>query len=141
METIRETIKKQVHHYYWDLDINCARTCLLCLSELFHIKLQEQTICAAIGLHGAGGYRAQCGLVEGALMFLAVYCSEKGKTESETAEICYTFADRFTKKYESLRCYDLRPNGFTDNDPPHACESLTVDAIAFAYEFICAIEK
>lgn len=139
MESIKESIKQYVHHYYWDLDINCARTSLLCLGKLFDVKLQEQTICAAIGLHGAGGYRAQCGLVEGALLFIGIYYFQQGKTDGEIAKICYEFAESFTKKYNSLRCYDLRPNGFTDNDPPHACESLTIDAIFFTYEFISAI--
>ena len=38
--------------------INCARTALVCLSELFEIVIEPQTIWSAVGLHGAGGYRA-----------------------------------------------------------------------------------
>ena len=69
---MKEYISKRVHELYWEKDINCARTALLCLSELFEIPLAPQTIQSAAGLHGAGGYRAQCGLVEGALMFIGI---------------------------------------------------------------------
>lgn len=129
-------IRDGVHQLYWDIDLNCARATLTCLSELFHIEIGEQTLNAAIGLHGAGGYRAQCGLVEGSLMFIGILYSGKGKNDMEIAEMCFQFAEEFTKQFKSLRCYDLRPNGFTENDPPHACEELTGDAIIFAYRFI-----
>lgn len=125
-----------VHNYYWDMDINCARTMLLSLSKLTNVTLNSQTIDAAIGLHGAGGYRAQCGLVEGALMFLGIYASQKGYFDSEIAYLCYQYADEFTKHFSSIRCYDLRPSGFSENDAPHACEDLTVRAILFTYDFI-----
>ena len=130
------TINERVHELYWKYDINCARTALTCLCELFHVSLEEQTLNAAIGLHGAGGYRAQCGLVEGALMFIGIYFSQKGKSDSEIAGICYQFAEEFTQRYHSLKCFDLRPNGFSENDPPHACEKLTAETIEFSNEFI-----
>lgn len=133
MET---TIKEKVHKLYWEQDINCARTALTCLGELFNVPLEEQTFHAAIGLHGAGGYRAQCGLVEGALMFIGIYFRQQGKADSEIVALCYQFAEEFTQKYGSLSCYDLRPNGFTENDPPHACEELTGDAVVFSSAFI-----
>jgi C_GCAxxG_C_C family probable redox protein len=133
---MKSRIEELVHHYYWDLDINCARTTLSILGELFHTSLDKQTIQSAIGLHGAGGYRAQCGLVEGSLMFFGIYFSQRGKSDEQIAQICYQFADEFTHAFSSLRCYDLRPNGFTENEPPHACENLTIDAIYFTYEFI-----
>ncbi len=129
-------IKKRVHELYWEHDINCARTTLTCLSEIYHVKLEEQTVHAAIGLHGAGGFRAQCGLVEGALMFLGIYFAQEGRSDAEIASLCYQFAEEFTDKYGSLRCYDLRPGGFSENDPPHACEELTGDAIEFSSAFI-----
>ena len=129
-------IKDRVHDRYWKDDINCARTTLLCLSELFDISLEEQTVKAAVGLHGAGGYRAQCGLVEGALMFLALYYDSLGKTEQEIVSVCYEYAGCFEEKFGSLRCYDLRPGGFSPDDPPHLCEQLTCEAVEFAYRFI-----
>lgn len=69
-------------------------------------------------------------------MFIGIYLSEKGYPEEEAVKMSYEFADKFTEHYASLRCYDLRPNGFTENDPPHACEELTVKAISFTYDFI-----
>jgi len=130
------TIKERVHELYWKQDINCARTMLICLCELFDIDIEKQTLNSAIGLHGAGGFRAQCGLVEGALMFIGIYFSDKGKTEADIALICYQYADEFTKRFGSLKCYDLRPDGFSENDPPHACEEITGVAIEFTKEFI-----
>ena len=130
------TIKERVHELYWKQDINCARTMLICLCELFDIDIEKQTLNSAIGLHGAGGFRAQCGLVEGALMFIGIYFSDKGKTEADIASICYQYADEFTKRFGSLKCCDLRPDGFSENDPPHACEEITGAAIEFTKEFI-----
>lgn len=130
------TIKERVHELYWKHDINCARTTLTCLCELFHVNLEEQTFNAAIGLHGAGGFRAQCGLVEGTIMFIGIYFNQKGKSDTDIASLCYQFANEFTQKYGSLKCYDLRPNGFTENDPPHACEKLTSETIEFSSKFI-----
>lgn len=71
----------------------------------FGIEYGPHVLDAAIGLHGAGGFGAQCGLVEG-------------------------------DKFGSLSCSNLRPNGFTENDPPHMCEKLTCDVISFTYDFI-----
>ena len=128
-------ISERVHDLYWNEDINCARTMLICLSELLDVKLEKQTITSAIGLHGAGGFRAQCGLVEGGLMFLAIYGELKGKTEQEIVTLCYEYAKAFEAKFGSLRCYDLRPTGFTPDDPPHMCERITCEAVEFAWEF------
>jgi len=96
---------------------------------------------AVIGMHGAGGFRAQCGLVEGALMFVEIFLADKGKKENEISEVCFQFAKKFTEKYVSLQCFDLRPNGFTNNDPPHACEKLTIDVIIYTYHYLYTIFK
>lgn len=69
-------------------------------------------------------------------MFIGVLFSEKGASDSEITVICYEFAEAFTNHFLSLSCKELRPNGFTENDPPHACEKLTADAVAFSYTFI-----
>lgn len=129
-------VAKKVHELYWGSDVNCARTSLLCLGELFGVEISGQTLRSAIGLHGAGGFRAQCGLVEGPLMFIGIYFSAKGKSEAEIADICCRFAEQFQNTFGSLRCFDLRPGGFSEDDPPHVCEELTVRAILFAYRFI-----
>ncbi len=57
-----EHIREMVHELYWKEDINCARTMLTCLGNLFQITYDPQVLPSAIGLHGAGGFRAQCGL-------------------------------------------------------------------------------
>ena len=121
--------------------MNCARTTLLCLSELFKVAIEPQIMWSAVGLHGAGGYRAQCGLVEGTLMFIGIYFHRLGKTESEMVSACYNFASAFDQTFHSLRCFELRPTGFSENNPPHMCENLTCRAIEFAYQHILEISK
>ena len=59
-----EIIAARVHEYYCVNDYNCAITILKILSENFFVNINQQVINAAIGMHGAGKYRAQCGLVE-----------------------------------------------------------------------------
>ena len=56
--SMKEYIKNRVHELYWNDNINCARTAIICLSELFETAVELQTIWSAVGLHGAGGYRA-----------------------------------------------------------------------------------
>lgn len=129
-------IKKHVHELYWNSDTNCARTTLLCLSAIFDTEIETQTYQSAVGLHGAGGFRAQCGLVEGTLMFIGLYFAEKGISEDKIVALCYKYAEAFTQKFGSLTCRDLRPNGFNADDPPHLCEGLTVEAIEFGIKFI-----
>jgi len=138
---MKEYITKRVHELYWHDDINCARTAILCLGELFETVVEPQIIWSAVGLHGAGGYRAQCGLVEGTLMFVGIYFHILGKTESEIVSACYDFASAFDKAFGSLRCLELRPTGFSENNPPHLCENLTCKAIEFTYCYILEILK
>lgn len=133
---MEDMIRDRVHHLYWDYDVNCAGTMLRCLGQLFSVELEDQTLRSAVGLHGAGGYRAQCGLVEGALMFIGIYATERGRSDGEAAALCFQFAKAFEERFGSLRCYDLRPGGFTADDPPHACENLTVKAVLFTCNYI-----
>jgi hypothetical protein len=58
-------VSKKVSQYYWQADKNCATTVLCILSEVFKITIGNQIIDAALAMHGAGKYGAQCGLVEG----------------------------------------------------------------------------
>lgn len=136
MQEVKKYIKEKVHELYWGADVNCARTTLLCLSELFGIALEHQTLQAAVGLHGAGGYQAQCGLVEGGLMFIGIYCDHIGKTETEAVAACYDFAEKYEKKFGSLRCRELRPTGFSPDDSPHMCEGLTCESVEFVWEYV-----
>lgn len=129
-------IKETIHNYYWIDDINCATTTLKTLAKYFSVDLSKQLINSAIGLHGAGKYGAQCGLVEGPLMFIGVYGSFLNRENSYIVEACYGFAKAFESRFQSLQCRDLRPMGFKEDDPAHMCESLTVDATIFAIDFI-----
>lgn len=133
----RETlITDRVVSYYHDEDINCATTSLRVLAELFGCELNPQVVDAAIGMHGAGGYGAQCGLVEGGLMFLGIL-GRKHKLPDETiVDLCREFGCRFEEEFSSLQCSMLRPEGFQPDNPPHLCENLTRRAIEFTARFI-----
>lgn len=128
---IKERIVERVKECYWVEDINCATTNIKILSEQFVIKLSKQVIDSALGMHGAGGYGAQCGLVEGALMAIGIIGRDFDLPDSEIVNICRSFAKNFEEEFGSLLCKDLRPQGFSDNDPPHLCEKLTGDAVYF----------
>ncbi len=133
---MKELIKNRVHSYYWGDDLNCAETTLKTLSEIFHVELQPQVLDAAIGMHGAGKFGAQCGLVEGSLMFISILGKQKNIEKEKIIALCYDFADRFEERFKSLRCKDLRPQGFRPNDPPHLCEGKSKFVINFSAEFI-----
>lgn len=141
MKHVSDYIRDKVHELYWKYDLNCARTTLTCLSELYQIPVEPQTMTAAVGLFGAGGYRAQCGLVEGSLMFIGLYCAAKGMTESAAVSYCYQFARSFEEKFGSLQCRELRPSGFSKDDPPHMCEQMSCAAIEFTWNYIQNIEN
>ena len=131
-------IKKRVHDYYWEKDLNCAVVTLKNLAEYFNIDLNRQVLDSAVGMHGAGGYRAQCGLVEGALLFLGIYGKHRKLEDEDTVNLCRLFAEQFEKRFSSLECRILRPEGFSPENPPHLCELLTCRANEFAIEFISA---
>ncbi len=138
---IAEYIAKSVHKSYWEKNVNCACTTMTVLAELLGITLHEQVLNAGTGMHGAGGLRAQCGLVEGGLMIIGIYLSAKGKGAEEIADACYRYAESFQKRFDSILCRDLRPGGFREDDPPHRCEELTKRAIRFTYEFLMGWKK
>lgn len=135
-----EFVQKKVKEYYWEEDVNCATTTLKVLSEHFGIKLDSQIIDCAIGMHGAGEYGAQCGLVEGVLMFLGIYGRAKNIPKDDIVLYCNEFAKQFEKKYNSLLCSQLRPEGFHPDNPPHLCETLTCNTVDFAIEFISKLK-
>ena len=131
-----DLVRQRVHHAYWDHDWTCAVTTLSILGEVFDVAIAEQVLNAAVGMHGAGGYRAQCGLVEGALMFTGILGRVRGHTDDTVAEACYSFAEAFEDRFGSLLCRELRPEGFKPDNPPHLCEDLTRRAVLFAIAFI-----
>ena len=132
----QELIRERVHEYYWQHDWNCAVTTLRVLAEIFDVPLEDQVLDAALGMHGAGGHRDQCGLVEGMLMFLGVLGKRRRMPDEVVVSACYDFAAQFERRFGALTCRELRPEGFHPNQPPHLCEELTVDAIQFDVQFV-----
>ena len=133
---MKDLIDLRVHTYYWDQDLNCAVTTLKILGEIFCIELQPQVLEAAIGMPGAGRFGAQCGLVEGSLMFIGIYGKAKGFEHEQIVAVCHRFASAFQQRFASLQCKDLRPQGFKHDNPPHLCEEKTKTAICFSANFI-----
>ncbi|MBT8361674.1 MAG: C_GCAxxG_C_C family protein [Desulfobacterales bacterium] len=129
-------VTTRVHHYYHHNDHNCAVTTLKILAEKFAINLHDQVLDAALGMHGAGGLRAQCGLVEGALLFMPIYGKTRNQADEQIVAWCKQFADDFEENFDSLQCRELRPQGFTPDNPPHLCEKLTCRANEFAITFM-----
>ncbi len=129
-------INDRVHQYYWEDDLNCATTVLRILAEIHKIDLCPETVYSAIGMHGAGGFRAQCGLVEGTLMFLGIIGKERGRQDEEIIRYCFDFANEFQRNFGSLACRDLRPQGFKPDNPPHLCEELTKKAVKFIVDYL-----
>lgn len=134
--TRRRLVHDRVQDAYWNQDWNCAETTLRVLSEVFGVDLDPQVLAAAVGMHGAGGYRAQCGLVEGALMFTGLLGKERGIPQDAIVEACRDFAEAFEERFGSLLCRDLRPEGFSPDNPPHLCEELTRQALLFDMPFL-----
>ena len=138
---INEFVKRKVSKYYWNDEINCATTTLEILSEAFDIELNKQIVNAAIGMHGAGEYGAQCGLVEGTLMFLGIYGREHIIPDNIIVQSCREFAMQFENEFHSLQCSILRPEGFHPDNPPHICEPLTCKAVEFSIKFISTLRE
>jgi hypothetical protein len=135
-----ELVASRVHEYYWEYDWNCATTVLRILAEIDGIELNEQVLAAAVGMHGAGRYGAQCGLVEGGLMYLGIrYYEELGPGAVE--KLCYRLAEQYEDRFGSLLCRELRPEGFHPDNPPHLCEKLTVDSILFLLDFLSRVAE
>jgi hypothetical protein len=132
----KEFVQKRVKKFYWHDDINCATTNLKILSEKFGIELSDQIINSALGMHGAGVYGAQCGLVECTLMFIGILGRTLNISDDDIVNSCNEFAGQFENRFKSLLCNILRPEGFNPNNQPHLCEKITCEAIFFNIDFI-----
>jgi hypothetical protein len=129
-------IDAEVHRHYWDHDDTCAFTTLSIVSNLFDLPLEPQVMDAALGMWGAGGHRAQCGLVEGALMFIGVLGSSRGLNRDQISSLCKGYALGFEERFGSLICRELRPEGFSPDNPPHICEDLSKGAVRYTSGFL-----
>ncbi len=128
-------VRAEVRVCYWRDDVNCATTMLRVLAQAHGRAPHPQVLAAATGMHGAGRYGAQCGLVEGGLMFLGVWGMEQGKSADWIEAACRSYAQNFEARFGSLLCRVLRPQGFAEDQPPHQCEGLTVEAALWAVEW------
>jgi hypothetical protein len=128
---VESYVARRVHSLFWDHNDNCAVTTLKIGSELFALPLERQVVDSALGLWGAGGFRAQCGLVEGGLMLFGLLGSRAGLSRSRIGALCGRYADEFVKRFGALTCRDLRPDGFRSEDPPHRCEELACRTVTF----------
>ena len=106
---------------------SCAQTALLCLGNLNGVIIKTQLLDAASGLKGS-----RCGLLDAALLFFGVYFSAKGYSNDEISALCTEYTELFSKQYGTDSCHTLSPIGGS----AHSCDSLSVDAILFAYSFI-----
>ncbi len=69
-------------------------------------------------------------------MFIGLFGHSKKMKQKDIVSQCYDFAETFEKKFGSLQCSILRPEGFNEKNTPHMCENLTVEAIEFAIGYI-----
>ncbi len=125
--------ENKVHALYWNQNLNCARTMLLCLGDRFHVAIAPQTLQAAVGMHGAGRFRAQCGLVEGALMFAGIIGSCDGHSDKNMASLCSVLPK------PSQTGSDLCSAGiFVPTALGLPAQSPTVQTVCFAENFLHA---
>jgi hypothetical protein len=129
-------VEDRITEYFVNGDYNCAISSLLILSEVFELPLEQQVIDAATGMNGAGRSQAQCGLVEGTLMFLGILGKKYDLSQDEIVDICYDYAAGFTNLFGSLNCRELRPEGFKSENPPHLCRELANSSVHYGIQFI-----
>jgi hypothetical protein len=129
-------IRQRVKDYYWQHDLNCTTVTLKILAEQYSLELSDQVLDSCVGMHGAGNYGAQCGLIEGTLLFLGILGRAKQLPDDEICNLCCQYAGRFEEHFASLQCSELRPEGFSSELPPHLCEELSSRAVIFGSAFL-----
>ncbi len=133
---ILEQMRDHVQDSLFAREEDAAVTVLRGLGELFDTALPTQLLQAAEAVSGAGCSGAQCGIVEGALLFLGLHYAGKGRSRAEIRRLSGAFAAAYAEKWGSLRCADLRPGGVHEDDPPTLCAGLVMEGILFTREFI-----
>lgn len=128
-------IAQRVHEYYWENDYSCAEVTLRILKQLYPAGVDQALLDATFGLN-AGRCALQCGLVQGALLFLGVYGRKQGLTDDALRALCRAYCSAFEARFGSLLCRELRPEGFGPQNPPHLCEARTVEAVKFSAKFV-----
>ena len=135
--TLEELVEARVERMYNDLDYGCAHTTLKTLAEVFDIEVSQQIYDSSSGMLGGGGYYgAQCGLVQGGIMFIGILGARHGFDKETLSQNCFDFSARAEKELGSLLCREIRPEGFADDNPPNLCKSRTVQSIVSTTRFI-----
>ncbi len=135
--TLDELVATRVRVMYREEDLNCAHVTLGILSEALDTEVTRQVFDSASGMPGgAGFYGAQCGLIQGAIMFIGILGRRRECSEEAIAQTCHDCVAEFEKKLGSLICREIRPEGFAEDNPPHLCEPRTIESIAWAARFI-----
>jgi len=134
---MKDFVEKRVSLYYDNEDLNCAITTLKILSEYFQIDVNDQVIKAATGMSGAGNYIAQCGLVDGTLMFLGIWGKEYELPELTIKRLCRKYVKQFGLAFGSLVCKNLRPK----IRGRHICGGFTSASVEFSINFINSVKE
>lgn len=129
-------VEQRVREYYWIEELSCTTATLRILSEIYDVELSQQVLDSVLGMHGAGKYGAQCGLVEGALLFIGIFGRARRILDGRIVAACHQFAQAFEERFGSLSCRELRPQGFSPELPPHLCADLTCRSVGFAADFV-----
>lgn len=107
------------------------------LDEVYNIPLNLQVIDAAQGMNGAGKLGAQCGLVEGTLMFIGVWGRKRNFSYDKVQSLCKNYALLFEQRFNSLLCRQLKDRArIVALDPDHPCEELKISAISMAIDYL-----
>lgn len=138
MDVSRPWIEQRVDFYHTQQGNNCAVLSLKIFSELFEFSMHDQVVQAASAMNGSGRFGAQCGLVEGMIMFLGVYGTHRGVPYLDILGLANRYAASFTARFGSLVCRDLRPQGFGPEVPKTQCHTLIVDAVEMGSQFLRA---
>jgi C_GCAxxG_C_C family probable redox protein len=125
-----------VHDFYWKDDLNCAITTIKILADRYSIEINKQVLDGLICIPGAAKHGALCGLVTGTLLFIGIYGNEHNFSIEKISNTCFDYSEKFEKKFGSLHCSVLRPEGFKAENPPHLCEELTKRAVEFSIGFL-----
>lgn len=133
-------VAEKVHYFYHEAHIGCAVATLILLSQIFEVQLEEQVYESAVPMVGAGKYGAQCGILEGTMMFSSIYAKQHGVDNKTIMSMIYKWSEMFEKEMGSLVCKGLRPYPFTPEDAPkHLCEPITVKGVGLAVKFITEV--
>ncbi len=132
MEDLENHIAKRVEECYHIKNMNCERTTLRILPEIFGVEptgFEKST-------RDEADSRGFCGLVIGGLRFLRAWSREKSSSDEDTEQLCTEYIESFKAEFGSVHCRDLVKRRLQVKDPSRRCESLIIDALVFGCGFI-----